>query len=339
MAHVLVHIGPHKTGTTSIQKAFLAQREALREAGVLYAAPRLMPERALAAAFSAESFFRHPHMRQHFAGTAEGRAWGERCWVEFEGEVATDRPQLAIISSEHIASVPEPARLIDRLRRSFSRITVVAYVRDPVDLYQSLLQQNIRGGKCLRALPTPMEYRYPYDRLLRRFADLVGAENLVVRNFARENLRGGDVVTDFCAVVSGFARMPPVAPVRVNESLPGAALTWLMLANETIGLKMPLAARRRTLAALQASPEVAALPRLRMTRPRLEQHIRSRTRKTCIWLNDGFLSGQAPLAILPEAEQVQADGDAAAVRAEMRDWLLDYLTPEAQRVIARAVTA
>lgn len=47
---VLVHIGPHKTGTTAIQGALAAARPQLAEAGILYPGPKLEHNRQAAAA-------------------------------------------------------------------------------------------------------------------------------------------------------------------------------------------------------------------------------------------------------------------------------------------------
>lgn len=334
--HVIVHIGPYKTGTSAIQRALTRAAPALRERGVLYFTAPPKPARSLATLFAGEKSIRHPEMRRHFANPDQARAWSLACWEAFEAATAEPGVALSVISSEYFSTLRDTDGFLARLKGRFSRITVISYVRDPVELYLSTLQQNIRGGETLRDLWTPLDYVYPYRKFLPTFAAAVGLDNMIVRRFSRAALDGGDVVTDFAGRLAAFGEMPEIAPVSANESLPGAVLAWLLLANETWDRKVSGPARRAVLRRLFAAPEVAALPKLRLENRLFEQVLRARTRDDCLWLNETFLQGQPPL---PVADMAAPEADAARLRADMRDWLMEYLTPPAQHTIARVITA
>lgn len=334
--HVIVHIGPYKTGTSAIQKALTRAREDLRAHGTLYYTTAPKPARSLSTLYAGRKSLRHPELRRHFPTPEEAVAWSAACWAEFEAQAGAPDVQRALISSEFFSGLRDTEGFLARLQGRFARITVISYVRDPVELYLSTLQQNIRGGETLRQLWTPLDYAYPYRKFLPAFAAAVGMENMVVRRFARTALDGGDVVTDFAGRLAAFGPVPAIAPVRANESLPGAVLAWLMLANETWDRKTSGPPRRETLRRLLAAPEIAALPKLRLENRLFEQALRARTRDDCLWLNETFLQGQPPL---PVAEAADPGADAARLRADMRDWLLEYLTPQAQQAIARTITA
>lgn len=334
--HLIVHIGPYKTGTSAIQKALTRACADLRAQGILYQTAAPKPARSLATLYSGRKALRHPELRRHFPTPEEALAWSTACWDAFERAAAAPDLRYALISSEFFSGLRDTEGFLARLQGRFTRLTVIAYVRDPVELYLSTLQQNIRGGETLRQLWTPLDYAYPYRRFLPLFAAAVGMENMVVRRFSRAALDGGDVVTDFAGRLAAFGPLPPITPVRVNESLPGAVLAWLLLANETWDRKVSGPARRATLRRLLDDPAIAALPKLRLENRLFEQALRARTRDDCLWLNETFLQGQP---LLPVAEAADPGADAAQLRADMRDWLLEYLTPEAQHAIARTITA
>jgi len=334
--HLVLHIGPHKTGSTAIQQALWQGREALAAAGVFTWFADRMPEKALALAFAGPGLIDQPDTRRHFASAALARDWSEGRWQEFEAAAEASGAPVAVLSSEHFATPRLPGPVFARLARRFAPITVVAYARAPEGLFLSMLAQSLRAGRHrIGDLPLPGGYRYPYRRLLAGWAEVAGEASLVVRNFARENLAGGDVVTDFFAVLRRFAPVAEPRPVRANESLPAAALAWLALSNPVFDPRHPPEARREAIRRLVASAEVAALPRLRLDDPLLAAALARATAADCRWLNRRFLAGQAPLPETPPGDTLPADP--AAEQAALRRLLLAALTPAALAALAQAL--
>ncbi|WP_417714541.1 hypothetical protein [Pseudophaeobacter arcticus] len=352
--HVVVHIGPYKTGSTSIQASLRANPEELWRQGCYYFDEPHMPEFALQTLALTGAEQMTPDLRHRFPSLAAAKAWSEGCWQRFEAEVQCRRPPLTLISSEHFSGLSDPRVLIQRLRRSFSRITVLAYLRDPADLYCSTLQQRIRGnGDRLSALPSPLSFFYPARKQLEPFLNLVGAENMRVRRFGSPAATAADtattpittgrhdVVQDFFATLSTLGRPLSLPSHHANETLPAAVIAWVLSLNETLDDQGPGAARHLLLERLEITPEVQALPKLRFSDPSLPALIHANARPACAWLNQTFLQGQEPLP-LAAADLPRPDRSPQAIaeaRAGLRDWLLDQLTPEATQVISRAIVS
>ena len=344
--HVVVHIGPYKTGSTSIQASLRANPEELWRQGCYYFDEPHMPEFALQTLALTAPEQMTPDLRHRFPSLAAAQTWSAGCWQRFEAEVQSRRPPLTLISSEHFSGLNDPTPLIDRLRRSFTRITVLAYLRDPADLYCSTLQQRIRGnGDRLSALPSPLTFFYPARKQLEPFLKLLGPENMLVRRFgspATKSLsRPRDVVQDFFATLSKLGRPLSLPSHHANETLPAAVIAWVLSLNETLDDQGPGAARHLLLERLEITPEVQALPKLRFSDPSLPALIHANARPACAWLNQTFLQGQEPLP-LAAAELPRPDRSPQAIaeaRESLRNWLLDQLTPEAIQVITRAIVS
>jgi len=335
--HLLLHIGPHKTGSSSIQYALRDGREALAENGVLYYAPDPFPAWSLAALYATEQQRAHPMLRQKFPTDAAVVGWSREVWAGLERAVAGSDAGLCVLSSEHFASLYKNGSFLTHLGRLFSGITVLAYARAPVALYLSAFQQNIQGGQCLRDLKSPRSYKYVLRRQLEPYIESLGLENVILRNFQRDSLAGGDVVADFQAQMCRFAPKVTIPLLNINESLPGAAIAWLLMVNETWDHSALTEMRRKVISRLKRSPAVAALPNLQLDEPALVAFIQARARDDVDWLNQTFLGDQVPL----DPGSMSGDGvklpPEPELRARMRRWIMGYLTPEAIEIIAEEV--
>lgn len=337
--HLVLHIGPHKTGSSSIQKAFVGARRDLQEQGVLYYTPGFRTAWALAANYASPKARAHPALRRDFATDDEIRRWSEAAWSELEQEVAGSGADLCVLSSEHFASLPAenvPA-FIAHLRRLFSGVTVIAYARDPVSLYLSGLQQNIQGGRRLVQLQGPYGARYKLRRQIERYADAVGAGHVVLRHFDRANLVGGDVVADFLDQLARLGKTVDIPTASTNESLPGAVIAWLLTVNETWDRDVQADGRKAVITALKRATSLSGLPRLKLDDPVFAAAVREGARADIAWLNRTFLDGQVPMAEAGPADLTRPP--AAEIRAAMRDWIMSYLTTGAMAAIAREVVA
>jgi len=329
----VLHIGPHKTGTSSIQHAMRNNVANLEQQGFLTASDGENAASALPLPFQSETAF-NPTLRRKHKGWAEAVAWAELQWLDLE-QAAKDRPDhTMILSSEHFSSLADPSPLIARMRRTFDRITVIAYVRDPVDLYVSSLQQNIRAGRRLVELRIPSESRFAIRKQISKFAAEVGAQNIMLRNFARTNLAGGDVVTDFFETVSRLGRPVTVSSSFVNEAYPAPIIGWLLAMNENYERTVETMARIALVKRLDSVAELKSFPKLRLDVPDFEATIRARSRDDCLWLNETFLQGQDQLRVDGSAKI--ADYTETDERTRLRGWILKDLTPEAISLLLAA---
>ncbi len=341
--HVIVHIGPPKTGSSAIQGSLSKNSEQLADQGYLTYRGSKLKARALSSWFIGKNTKLNPAMRAHFSSIAEMKKWSEKSWFEFESRVQKEKPRAAIISSEHFSDINKLPVFIKRLGQTFSDIRIISYVRDPVDLYLSVVNQVIRGGARFADLKTPQTFKYPSQKRISRYVNLLGQEKVTVRNFDRANLAGGDVIEDFFDVISKIEE----SEIRVadksfvkNQSLSAAATVWLMTLNETFDRygksddKAVLQSRRDLLKRLKASEPLKLLPKLKLSDPWMQSVIRYNARDTVDWFNSKALQGQKPLETIARTAPAP---DTQGVQEQMRDWMFSYLTPENTETLLREI--
>ena len=333
---LVLHIGPHKTGSSSIQKSFDQASDKLLQQGVIYFAERPLPAWSLVLKFATKEQRMHPLIRRHHPTDAQALACSERAWGDLAENVKKSDAKICVLSSEHFASLPAPSvqKLLTQLRGMFPEITVVAYARDPVGLYVSALQQNIQGGRRLNVLQTPSSFKYTFRKQITRYADALGWSNIVVRNFDRANLVGGDVVVDFLDVLAKQGVSVDIPSISVNESLPGAAIAWLLTVNETWARVSLNDERQAVINRLHNSERLAALPRLKLNAPDLENLITGQAADDLNWLNENCLQGQKPLRTAAIPEGILAD---KVQHAALRDWIMSYLDRDSMQLIAEDI--
>lgn len=324
--HAIIHIGSPKAGSTALQVALYQNRETLAQMGIL-----LCPggPRNIANAYTDPARRLVPHERADFTSIGEAIARSRKTLNDFIAELQSRKPEVALFSSEHLMIIEDKATFIGFLKTHFDRVTLVAYIRDPLSFYPSALDQQIRGGYKLRQLPLPTTFAYKFHTHLQEYRALVGAENMVVRNFERSNLAGGDILLDFKQILQDLTgRDAPLdAPgFTRNQSLPAIASLWLLSVNEEFNLRDPetdvaLVARRfETIRAIRDNPALQDLPRLRLTHPPLVQALRQATHAACKELNEVFFEGQQKFPL--------GDGGTPppnpVLRAELKTWLTSY---------------
>lgn len=328
----LVHIGPYKTGSSSIQMALRKNTGKLAEQAVLV--PQIDVD-TLAAPFLSDRMATEMQWRwpQGIDSAAAFRAFGEAAWASLAREVSAGGASLCILSSEHFSSPGgvDLERFFKTLRAMFSDVTLLCYVRAPVDHYVSFLQQVVRGGSRLARIE-PAGYPFGVARALRNYLEYLPADQMIVRNFARETLVGQDVVQDFVAILARLGIATDLQSESANESLPGVAVGWLLSVNEAFDPAKMADQRRDLVRELLKSKALRELPKLKLTVPKLCAYIMHRAREDCDWINRTFLTGQVPLSLAADAGTESLTSDEEA-RALVLDWLAGYLTPESLKVL------
>jgi hypothetical protein len=180
---VLLHIGPHKTGTTTLQGAFHHARPDLHQHGVHYAGKRRQPWLAALAATGRRGRPGDP--------PAANKHW--RALVrEVQAEGARRR---VIVSSERFADADDAgiARIVEDL--GGDRVQILITLRPLAKILPSQWQQAVRNGlpmpygKWLQnmlkqpgaASVSPTFWvRHAHDQLVQRWASVVGPDRLTV---------------------------------------------------------------------------------------------------------------------------------------------------------------
>jgi hypothetical protein len=177
----LLHVGPPKTGTTSLQGALHASRPSLLAQGVRYAGPTRHARRAAYAAL------RRPEYAFLEAPPPA------RLWDALVEEVRAAPEDRVVLSSEIFTDGDDAA--MERVLRDLdpSRVHVVITLRPLVKILASQWQQGLKGGQQLtldRWLEQVFDggggparlfwHRHRHDRLVQRWASAAGPDRVTV---------------------------------------------------------------------------------------------------------------------------------------------------------------
>jgi hypothetical protein len=218
----LLHIGPHKTGTTAIQGAFHLARGRLAAHGVFYAGADRQPMRAALAVTGRPAMLGESRPDMAY-------------WDKLARDVREAGDQRVVISSEFFADGDDAAarRVVADL--GGPRVHVVVTLRPLARVMPSQWQQYLQNGlrtpylewldgmlrKPPYTQPTPTFWqRHRHDKLIARWVDAAGAGNVTV------------------IVVDGSDRL---ALLRTFESLLGLPAGFLVPEDEVVNRSLTLA--------------------------------------------------------------------------------------------------
>ena len=146
-----------------------------------------------------------------------------------EIEASTSDCKRWIISSEHLQSRlttdEEIHRLYQLLKELFNEITIVLYIRNPVDTAISLLSMFCVYGDVLEQLPEPSQRHVDlicnHARILEQWQKNFPKTKIKLRLFEKDLLNEGDLIKDFC----GQARITPGADWNLKAQHSNERLT------------------------------------------------------------------------------------------------------------------
>lgn len=255
---IIIHIGPAKTGTSSLQEALFARRAVLLENGYLY------PE-----------FGRHRHM-PNLAGHhgIQGELGNNRPVPQdvINGMNSIDPDLTVVFSSENLAlmPVPEIRQLIDVLQPA--EFEVVYYARRWDHLIPSVWQELVKHGYSQeyleyvnRQLSAPrgnhhLNYKLPLDR----WSEVVGKSQISVYSYDGVTAAGQGIVAHFFDKVLKLS-VPDDAEPRENTRNSAMMTETIRALNRlTYGTKQPEPRVRTVLmrSKSEIEEELGALERL-----------------------------------------------------------------------------
>ncbi len=221
---IIVHCGLHKTGTTSLQRAFSTNRARLLKAGILYPMSGVAPHthHSLAALYR-ETGELLPSLKALLGETPEAvRRVAERDWDLMKAEIERVHPETVLFSSEMLFAHARPdnlAQFVSRLREAGGEPEAVIYLRRPAPYYLSMLQQRAKNWAQVSP-PRPLRIR----REIEAFEEAFGGR-VTLRPFERGQLANGDIVEDFCVhALGGVLSAGDLKTERRNESISAEAM-------------------------------------------------------------------------------------------------------------------
>jgi hypothetical protein len=200
-----VHAGTHKTGTTAIQRFLADNRERLATEGLYY--PR--------AGWLNSSLPGHHNVVSELAGDRRAGTLGA-----VATEIARAAPRIACLSSENFEYLHVRSDALVALRDAIVAIgyqpRIVLYVRPQHEYLESLYAElakhgmqrsfasvlgDVLGEGVVRYHGT-WAFRFDYAKLASRFADVFGADAVIVRTY-RDDGAAASIVRDFLDAI-GF---------------------------------------------------------------------------------------------------------------------------------------
>lgn len=149
MTEVILHVGPHKTGTTAIQRFLHRNRDQLLEQGILYRTPGL-------------TMTDHNPLVAGFRGGTPPTEVARAFIADLVGKAGDHR---VLISSEELSGGSTDIGAFLACLEGCP-VTAIGYLRHPYDLVVSAYNQVVRDPRVRRT--TPMNHRpFAYDPSLR----------------------------------------------------------------------------------------------------------------------------------------------------------------------------
>lgn len=178
---VMLHAGAFKTGTTTLQVIANRNRHLLAEAGILW------PQAGLRSNLGARSDdSKAHHLIYHMTAEKSGdRAEDLPVAQEIRKEFLETGCETALVSTELLSStraVTTFERFLTVLGWPEIDVAVDYAIRLPDEYVESRRAQSLKGkGRCGDSKSTP------FRRVVTRFAELLGRENVRVRYFRKQN--------------------------------------------------------------------------------------------------------------------------------------------------------
>jgi hypothetical protein len=219
----IVHIGMHKTGSTSIQHSLFRNTSLT---GAVYIDLDVANASGRLATLFSEEPGQTLHARLHGLSNDEVSSRQRRLSVLLSQQFDVDADRF-ILSGEAISrfAPSEVERLFNFLRTRVDSVEVVGYVRGAAGFMQSALQQRVKGSP---AKHLTLANLYPrYRSMFEKFDQIVGRERVQLWPFEPRQFPEQCVVRDFCQRLQ--LSLDEATIVRVNESLSRQATVLMYL--------------------------------------------------------------------------------------------------------------
>jgi hypothetical protein len=332
MSRLILHIGAHKTGTTSIQRFLHANRAALAARGIYYPGYDLI---------GVAQSYAHHGVAHGFAGgttpfsreeTVSFFAEMHRRMVDYDLTILSAEPFYRHFVAPSKGEVPEapedywPARhaYIDRVAEIAGPAEVVVVFRGQDDFAQSVYQETVKAGRQTLTFDAFLTRRWFHFAFLQQVEAweraFPGVSALSFERLARE----GDLVEAFCRSIgidpAGLEPQP-----RSNE---GLLVDLVLLKRAMNGTPIPRNQLRGRIEALAAQID---------GRPKLLERLKARSffesPKARAAFRDGFAEDNAVLGArfmrnVPDGEEVfpaRPEPDGIRYGGTLDGWAADAL--------------
>jgi len=215
---IIVHVGMHKTGTTSIQRTLDKHLNDPHFVYVKLANPN--HSRQIFTLFEERN---HPSV--NVIGDQEVEEANNQTRNRLIESFQAHNNKKYIISGESIRGMSKDSLVNFKsfLSQYFQKITIVAYIRSPKAYMESAFQQIIKDGTN----HFDIDRIYPNYQKFQQFFDVFGQENVKLWKFDPKHFPNNNVVLDFSQRLG--MQIDPKKVINENESISKEALSLLYI--------------------------------------------------------------------------------------------------------------
>lgn len=239
-----LHIGTHKTGSTSIQHFLKDNQDLLIKNNYYYPMEGgyyLPPE-------ASQSLLAHAVLekRPNYIGNV---LLDKVSFVkELKEHISNNNCENVVISSEHFShatTVEEIRNIIEIFSSLFSRIKIIIYLRRQDLRSESSYIQNVKTGNTVTTFDEFIQTKnWDYHEMLSLWANVIGDENIVVRPFEQSQFSGGSLIKDFLIHIDyPLGEISTESNYKKNISPPIEYIEFIRI----LGYKLPSYGARRQL--------------------------------------------------------------------------------------------
>jgi len=244
-----LHIGVEKTGSTALQHFLNLNREKLTDHGYF------LPESAGKINHTRLAIAAYDHDRRDGLTVSMGirndsgdlAGFQQKTIEDLKKEIAKasslPSPLKILFSSEHFQSRLTRLNEIRRLREiitdlGIDKFKVIIYLRDPVEIANSLFSTAIKSGHTIKNPPPPDNPYFNnvcnHKNTLEQFGSVFGKDALIPRLYTPTDLVNGSIIEDFLHVTGIPADKDYLFPEKMNETLSATGISILRNINEII---------------------------------------------------------------------------------------------------------
>ena len=230
----VIHIGLHKTGSSAIQD-FLNNYEDesnfyadLADEGNLGHRNHSVPFVGL----FKNDYNQYKTFLDHELSDSEiqkiKKSWEKKLHLSLKKSISEKKN--IFFSGEEIGNLrnDEASTMINFIKNYHDNILVIGYIRDPISYARSAFQQKLKSG--LANIPQVLNQKFVSK--CNKFINILGAENVLVKEFSRKTLKNGNIIDDFADIF--FLKNNADYAYSNNSSLSGNAIKILFTFNKYI---------------------------------------------------------------------------------------------------------
>lgn len=226
MQKFFLHIGTHKTGTSSIQSTMTKLKKDLRGENIIYIP--FSPEMGtFVVSEKVDTSFieKSKKFLDSYTSSYQGSK-NIRYVMSHEGFSGDPRKGYsnAAINAEMLSKILEPYD-----------VEVIIYLRQQDSFLESMYTQSIHEGDSLsfdEFMAGCRQYRYDWYDLIDSYANYFGKDHVTVRRYDKVYLRNGDVIGDFSELIGSKVMQSLKKKENINSGYSRDALEVARICNE-----------------------------------------------------------------------------------------------------------